>query len=286
MSPFLYASLSFFFPVGLIRSPTMTGPLISTTSSGVQTAAGSSLHGDAGISPPAALRSALMKDGSVPQQPPMNLTPRAGKPVESAAKDLPSSPYSPDSGSGSPALGFAIKGRSVQRDSSSIIGRTSAGPSEQFTPMAETPSPWSIRAIDATVVPVKVRISFSKVIVHITGRSVFSTAARTAALSSRTSMKVSRQMRSAPASSPAVTCFLKASYASSNVTFPLGSTRTPRGPISSAASIFLSAQASADALAFATAALISSSTVYSVPASLYSLTPKLQERMMSDPASI
>ena len=62
-----------------------------------------------------------------------------------------------------------------------------------------------------TVVPTKVRPLASKLMVTQTGRSAFSFAASTAALTSYRSLMVSMTIRSAPAAAPATTCSRKAS---------------------------------------------------------------------------
>ena len=67
-------------------------------------------------------------------------------------------------------------------------------------PTAEAPSADSVVAAIAGVVPMKLRPSSPKVIVAKTGREVFSTQASSAALASSKSAKVSRKMRSQPAS--------------------------------------------------------------------------------------
>ena len=81
-------------------------------------------------------------------------------------------------GSGKPAFGFTTKGRLVHLESSPI------GPREQFKPMAETPRPFNVIAIDGISQPVNVLLFSSKVIVTIIGLFEFSLAARTAALTS------------------------------------------------------------------------------------------------------
>ena len=85
-------------------------------------------------------------------------------------------------GSGRPAFGFTMMGTSVHLEISSTIGTRSLGPREQLTPSASTPRPQRVRHIAETEQPVKVRPFSSKVIVTKTGRSLFSFAARTAAL--------------------------------------------------------------------------------------------------------
>ena len=69
--------------------------------------------------------------------------------------------------------------------------------------MASAPRPSSVRAMEATVQPVKVRPRSSKDMVTNTGKSVFSFTASSAALASYRSVMVSMTARSAPAFSPA-----------------------------------------------------------------------------------
>ena len=78
-----------------------------------------------------------------------------------------------------------------------------SGPREQFRPMASAPRPSRVRAMEATVQPVKVRPSASKDIVTSTGRLVASLAASRAALVSYKSVMVSMAIKSAPAPAPA-----------------------------------------------------------------------------------
>ena len=106
--------------------------------------------------------------------------------------------YAPVTVSGRPAFGFRTIGSFVIAASSSTTGISSLGPSEQFTPIASTPSPPMVRASAETLHPVKVRLFSSKVIVVIIGSSEFSLAAITAAFSSSRSVMVSKTIRSAP----------------------------------------------------------------------------------------
>ena len=101
-----------------------------------------------------------------------------------AANSSASTLYAPVSGSGSPALAFMMRGRSVDAASRSAIGYISSGPREQFMPIASAPSPSNTHAIDSTHVPVNVRPLFSNDIVTKTGSSQFSLAARTPARTS------------------------------------------------------------------------------------------------------
>ena len=81
-------------------------------------------------------------------------------------------------------MGLAATGRRVFSHSSRSSGASWSGPREQFSPMASAPSPSSVRAMEATVQPVKVRPLSSKDMVTSTGRAVFSLAASNAALAS------------------------------------------------------------------------------------------------------
>ena len=92
--------------------------------------------------------------------------------------------YAPVRGSGSPAFGFTMIGRSVHSIICATIGSSSTGPSEQLTPSAATPSASSVTATDGTAAPRNVRPFCSKVIVTQMGSFVCSFAASTAALTS------------------------------------------------------------------------------------------------------
>ena len=94
-------------------------------------------------------------------------------------------------GSGKPAFAFTTIGKLVHLDISSTIGIKSFGPKEQFTPIASTPKPSSVRHMAETEQPVNVRLFSSNVIVVITGRLEFSFAAKTAAFVSNKSVIVS-----------------------------------------------------------------------------------------------
>ena len=111
------------------------------------------------------------------------------------------------------------------------MGRASFGPREQFIPITSAPIPLSVIAMEAALHPVNVRIFCSKDMVHITGRSVFSFAARSAVFISMRSVMVSIAMKSA--SLPATMTSRNISYASSTGISPVGRSILPREPISS-----------------------------------------------------
>ena len=116
------------------------------------------------------------------------------------------------------------------------MGKISLGPSEQLMPTALAPSPRAVTPKLSTVQPVKVRPPASKLMLARMGRLEFSRAASSAALSSYRSVKVSKKIRSAPAAAPARTMRAYSSTASSKARVPLGSSSSPSGPTSSAAS--------------------------------------------------
>ena len=88
--------------------------------------------------------------------------------------------------------------------------------------------------MDGIVQPVKVRPVASKLIVTHTGSVECSFAASRAAFASYRSVIVSMQMRSTPAFTPASTISANMSTAVSNGSVPIGSSSSPKGPISSA----------------------------------------------------
>ena len=227
-------------PVGLILSPIILGWSIGTTFVAEHTAAGITFCGSSfTIALPFSLsisESSLINSGFVPQHPPNTLIPYFLKSFINSAKSFGPTLYSFVCGSGSPALGLTTTGRLVHFVTSSITGSNSFGPSEQLTPMASTPSPSRVSAIDGTIHPVNVLLFISNVIVHIIGRSEFSFAASTAAFTSSRSVIVSNTTRSAPALLPAFTTSAYISYASSKLKVPVGSKSWPIGPTSSATS--------------------------------------------------
>ena len=216
--------------------------------------------------------SARIKSGSVPQHPPRIPAPAAASSSIAAAKASASTPYSPVTGSGRPALGLAITGSVVLARISRTMGIISRGPREQLTPTASAPSPSRVLAMDAGVHPVNVRPVLSKLMVTNTGRSVSSLAAIRAARVSVRSLMVSMAIRSAPASAPAFMISLYRVTASSKGRDPSGSTITPRGPTSSPARAPVSA---AHSFAIRIPAAITSAVVYPVPFSFRALAPNV-----------
>ena len=185
-------------PVGLILSPIILGCDIATACVGEHTAAPVFLLCVAGL--PSVLSiflSSLIKSGVVPQHPPNTFIPYGSRIFIDSAKSAADRLYLLVLGSGSPALGLRTIGRLVQSASSFTTGSSSFGPREQLTPIASTPSPSRVNAIDCTDTPVNVLWFISNVIVTMTGRSEFSFAASTPALTSSRSVIVSNTMRSA-----------------------------------------------------------------------------------------
>ena len=103
-------------------------------------------------------------------------------------------------------------------------------------PTALAPRPRAVTAKLSTVQPVKVRPPASKLMLARMGRPQFSFAASRAAFNSYRSVKVSKKTRSAPAATPARTMRPYSATASSKASVPLGSSSSPSGPTSSAAS--------------------------------------------------
>ena len=129
----------------------------------------------------------------------------------------------------------------------------------------------------------KVLIFCSNVIVATIGRSLFSLAASTAALTSKRSVIVSNTTRSAPAAAPAFTISAYISYASSKLNTPVGSRSCPIGPTSSATSPS-GFTASLAFFALTIPAVTSSSTLFPHSSSLYLFAPNVLAYTTSDPA--
>ncbi len=128
---------------------------------------------------------AAMYSGVVPQQPPTSFRPCFAISFTAAANSAGPISYSLLFGSGRPAFGLKIRGRSVHAAIRRMTGSRSRGPSEQLTPSAETPSPDSVSAALSGDTPAKVRPPASNVIVTRTGfPGACSLAARTAAFAS------------------------------------------------------------------------------------------------------
>ena len=183
------------------------GSVIVTAFVGEQTAAGISFSCQKPALPSVCSISDTqrIKSGVVPQQPPNTLMPYLRRFFIICANSSGDTLYSLVTGSGSPAFGFTIIGRFVHSESFATTGSNSAGPNEQLTPSASTPSPLRVSAMDSIQQPVKVLWLISKVIVTATGKSECSFAASTAALHSSKSVMVSKTTRSAPAALPAST---------------------------------------------------------------------------------
>ena len=119
--------------------------------------------------------------------------------------------YFPVFKSGSPALGLTITGTEEYFKNSSTTPDNLSGPKEQLSPTASAPAAIRVTATQAGVLPFIVSPFSSKDSVTVTGKSVFSFAAKRAILASLKSVKVSRQIRSTPAFSPQTQTSLYAS---------------------------------------------------------------------------
>ena len=146
-----------FFPVGLIRSPTITGSRPSSTARTPEdtTVRRFSVGGVKGRGRHLSTR-ARMCSGVVPQQPPSPWAPRPATASMRAANS--SGPMSntvrPPAVRGSPALGLTTTGTEAQSSSSRTMGSIWAGPRPQLAPRASTPSPSSRATAAGTSPPV------------------------------------------------------------------------------------------------------------------------------------
>ena len=185
ISWFKSASWNLFFPVGFNLSPTTLTPFSSTISfpEHIPVFAFTGFISEKFLFSNSVFNS-LINSGDVPQHPPAYSIPISPNSAINFAKSVASRSYSPVEGFGSPALGFIIIGRLVHSLSFFASGSISFGPREQLKPIASTPSPSSVTAIDSIFVPVKVLPVVSYVIVTHTGSFVFSFAASTPALTS------------------------------------------------------------------------------------------------------
>ena len=206
----------------------------------------------------------------VPQQPPSTFTPFAAICSITSAYSSGVVLYRFVDGSGSPAFGRISTGTLLHLSISSTMGSASFGPREQFMPMTSAPSPERVSAIAAALHPVKVRMFCSNDMVQITGRSVFSFAARSAVFISIRSVMVSMAMKSA--SLPAVITSRNISYASSTGMSPVGRSILPSEPISSPTST--SVPSAASRASFIPCFTICS-TVYLLLCSLWRFAPKV-----------
>ncbi len=197
----------------------------------VSSIAGISLH---------ASTNARICAGVVPQQPPSTETPSKAITfiIPANSSGLTWNEVLPSTTTGSPALGFNTIGSDVTSRRRGRNPCITSGPKPQLRPNASTLSPSSIATAASISAPVRSLPSSSNTIVTTIGRLVFSLAAKTAALISYVSFMVSIKQKSAPARSPAMHIGLNASYASSKVKSPKGSSNFPSEPISSAAYAF------------------------------------------------
>ena len=232
------ASFIFFLPVGLMRSPmTPTWPARRLVICwGPATQNQSRTERSCGSRPARSARSPAVHSGGVPQQPPTMVTPASS--MRATARQYSgawtSNTVRPSSARGSPALAWTMTGHLAHGNMRSTSGTRSSGPSEQLMPTASAPIELKVTAATSGVVPRKVRPSSANVIVTKTGRSEFSTTARSAALASARSAMVSIIKRSAPAAVAARACSAKSAYASSKGRVPIGSRSCPDGPMSAA----------------------------------------------------
>ena len=181
------AALNLLLPVGLMRSPMMTGfGPISTVCENDETtvlclgtgAANGFLRHTSII--------LLMCAGVVPQQPPSACTPMpAISPMRVANSSASiSNTVVPFSLRGRPAFGLTTIGREETSVRRLMIGFICTGPRPQLTPSASTRRPSSMATTESTVPPVSSLPFSSKIVVTTTGRSQLSLAASTAALAS------------------------------------------------------------------------------------------------------
>ena len=153
---------SFFFPVGLIRSPT-TRKLPSRPTSTFLRSDARILRCDANGSsiPRVASESALICFSVVPQHPPTMAAPAFTSATPAPANSSGVMRYTVffPSSSGSPAFGFAMSGIVAYSAIFSTRGTISIGPAEQFTPIASTPRDCSTTTAVSGGVPNNVRPS-------------------------------------------------------------------------------------------------------------------------------
>ena len=184
---------------------------------------------------------------------------------------------------GRPAFGWTEIGIGVSVFSCSSASSIVFGPTEQFIPMASGPNGVIAATKLSSVVPLS-RFPSSFIVTWATngksGDSSFS--ARTAWISSGTREKVSKTTRSTPPSRSPRIASLKASFASSNDSFPSGSIWTPSGPTDPATSTV----SPAAFLAICAPERFTSWTFGSSPcaASLNRVAPNVFVSMMSAPA--
>ncbi len=125
---------------------------------------------------------------------------------------------------------MATMGRSTTPRSRSTASSTTAGPTEQLTPTASTPSAARRGPKASGAVPYDVTASSPRVSDAMTGRSVRSRTAVQAASSSTMSEKVSRTNPSTPPARSPSTWRPNAATASAKASSPNGARRSPSGP--------------------------------------------------------
>ena len=181
------AALNLLLPVGLIRSPMITGfgPISTACENEETTVRRLATGGRNGT----LLHFSMVSrrcSGVVPQQPPSACTPMPA--ISSIRSENSAGAISntvlPFSLRGRPAFGLTMIGSELTCVSRSMIGCICFGPRPQLTPSASTRKPSSMATVESTVPPVSSLPFSSKISVTSTGRSQFSLAANTAALAS------------------------------------------------------------------------------------------------------
>ena len=206
-SPARIASFSRGLPVGLIRSPISSGraPNSAVFVYEETTVRAGTLRAGTGL-PRSASAMRRMCAGVVPQQPPSSATPSPAK--RSAQPQNSSGPtgyvVSPFTATGRPAFGVTQTGRRVAASRRGTKSAICSGPRLQFMPTASAPRLSASVTAASMLPPVRSLPVESKVYVTTTGRSQFSFAASSAALTSYVSLIVSISTRSA-LSRPATT---------------------------------------------------------------------------------
>ena len=174
--------------------------------------------------------------GVVPQHPPTTVAPISHALSIRSANSSGERSYTvlPSIICGSPALGLRMMG--IDAHSTSLGKRLIIflGPTEQFIPIASTPSPSSILTTASGSAPVRSLPSAPKAQVTNIGNDEFSFAASTAAFVSYRSLIVSISMRSAPNFSASRIFVANISTASSKSRSPNGLSILPVGPTSKA----------------------------------------------------
>ena len=227
MFPARSISCSFFFPVGLIRSPTtkkLPSRWISCTALSLDNTRVQTGFVASGSTERTAFFSISICFGVEPQQPPTALAPASTKarPYSANVSGVIVYFVSPSISSGIPLFGFANTGIVAYRTIRLISASISFGPVEQLMPTASTPSDCSTITDASGVEPNNVFPSLLKVMLTMIGRSQTSLMAITHARASARLIIVSTKNRSTPASTRICACSLYTSTSSSNARSPTG----------------------------------------------------------------